>query len=90
MMETQRMEMDERRSVLVWDRDLPVPFGFVPVPFLYAFGNRRSSFWNEGIPDPVQIGSGDGCSSGCGIETEWRWRGTEEAIRDNQNRSIVL
>ena len=52
-----------------------------------CFGNRASSFWNEGIPDPDQIGSGDGCSSGCGIETGWRWRGMEEPIRDNQHNS---
>ena len=43
-METQRIEMDERRSVLVWDRDLPVPFGFVPVPFLHALGTEPVSF----------------------------------------------
>ena len=27
----------------------------------------------------------DGCSSGCGIEIEWRWSRTAEAICDNQH-----
>ena len=39
MMEIQYQEMDESRSVLVWDRDLPVPF-------LHALGNWSCSFWN--------------------------------------------
>ena len=85
MIETQRMKMDESRSVLVWDRDLSAPFGSVTVPFLHALGNRASSFWNEGIPDPDQIGSDDGWSSTWAIESGWGWRGTAKAIHDNQH-----
>ena len=46
MMEITLMEMAESRSILVWDRNLPVPFGSVPTPFLHALENRASSFWN--------------------------------------------
>ena len=49
MMEIQCQEIDESWSVLVWDQDLPVPFGSVPVPFLNALGTGVVPFGTRGI-----------------------------------------
>ena len=71
-------------------RSPPVRNRTIPVHLGLEKGNIASSFWNEGIPDPDQIGSGDGCISGCGIETGWRWSGTAEAIRNNQHNTLSI
>ena len=67
-------------------RSPPVRNRTIPVLLGLEKGKIASSFWNEGIPDPDQIGSGDGCISGCGIETGWRWSRTAFPILDNQHR----
>ena len=57
MMKTQRIEMDENRSVLVWDWNLPVSFRSVPVPFLHALGTEVVPF-GKGSSGLVRIDSG--------------------------------
>ena len=52
-------------------------------------GNKASSFWNEGIPDPDQIGFSDGWSSACAIETGWTKSGTAGAIHDSQAKNSI-
>ena len=66
-------------------RSPPVRNRTIPVLLGLEKGKIASSFWNEGIPDPDQIGFGDGCISGCGIETGWRWSRTAFPILDNQH-----
>ena len=63
----------------------PVRNRTIPVLQSLENGNRASFFWNYEIPDPDQIGSGDGCSSSWSIETGFTWNGTAETIRDNQH-----
>ena len=79
MMETQRIKMDENRSVLVWDWNLPVSFGPVPVPFLYDF--------ETGVV-LLELGS-----PGSGLDRFWPWStvwgdglrdGTEEGDSSSQ------
>ena len=74
------IDLVQIRSPLVRNRTIPVLLGLEK-------GKIASSFWNEGIPDPDQIGSGDGCISGCGIETGWRWSRMAFPILDNQHNS---
>ena len=47
--------------------------------------NKASSFWNYDIPDPDQIGYGDGWSSTCAIESGWKWSWKAKVIRNNQH-----
>ena len=66
-------------------RDPSVRNRTIPVLRSIERGNIASSFRNYSIPDPDQIGIGDGYISSWFIETEFTLSGTEEAIRDNQH-----
>ena len=63
----------------------PVRNRTIPVLQSLENGNRASSFWNYEIPDPDQIGSGDGWSSTCTVENGWRWSRTAFPILNNQH-----
>ena len=65
----------------------PVRNRTIPVLRSMEKGNKVSSFKNYDIPDPDQIGSGDGWSSTWAIESGWRWSGKAKAIPNNQHTS---
>ena len=66
----------------------PIRNRTIPVLRSIEKRNRVNSFWNCDIPDPDQIGSGDGCSSSTwAIETGWRWNRLAETIRNNQHNT---
>ena len=82
-----------RRIDPVQIRAPPVRNQTIPVLQSLENGNRASSFWNYEIPDPDQIGSGDGWSSTCTVENGWRWSRTAFPILNNQhkiNKKIIF
>ena len=66
----------------------PVRNRTIPVLRSLEKGNKASSFRNYNIPDPDQIGSGDGWSSTWAIESGWKWSGKMKAIRNNQHTEV--
>ena len=67
----------------------PVRNRTIPVLQSLENGNRASSFWNYEIPDPDQIGSGDGWSSTWTVENGWRWSRTAFPILNNQHIKCI-
>ena len=58
MMEIYQMEMDESRSILVWDRDLPVPFGSVQFSVSPCFGEQSQLELEKSRSGPDRSRSG--------------------------------
>ena len=68
--------------VQIWIALVPKGTGSVPQSMEKRNWNRSKRNWE--IPISDQIGSGDGWSSTCTIETGWRWSRTVFPILNNQ------